>query len=361
MTHCTHERFLKRGRAVLLGGLLIALPAFPAPQANGPDAYVTSRTKLALWTTTGVHSSAVHVDTVDGLVTLYGKVPTREQRSVAEKTARQVPGVRRVKNLLQVVPDSEASAVARSDSELKALAEGQLRADKGLADTKISVKSVDKGVVLLTGEASSFSENLRAVVDVDRIPGVKRIASEVKTPADFREDERIIFLGRRHAASAPAAAEPEHGGASDSRISVEVKVRLLTAAQIPSTEISVDTDNAEVTLFGIVPTAEVKLAAGQEAAKVKGVRQVDNELEVVSSASKKLVDARDADITRDLALTFKGHPEFKDIASSVKNGAVRLTGTVPSGWDQLKALRVSHHVTGVRAVEDDLKLDDSAS
>jgi len=91
------------------------------------------------------------------------------------------------------------------------------------------------------------------------------------------------------------------------------------------------------------------------------VRQVDNELEVVSSASKQRVDARDADITRDLALTFKGHPEFKDLSSSVKNGTVRLTGTVPSGWDQLEALRVSRHVTGVRAVEDDLKLGDSAS
>lgn len=342
-------------KTILFVGILSAVPALAAaPNSNSPDALITSKTKLSLWTTAGVKSSAVHVDTTDGMVTLYGKVPTNEQRAIAEKTAKQVMGVKSVKNLLQVVAVRDEVATAKSDKELKEAADKQLSGDPALKDTKVSVKSVDKGVALLTGEAKSYSEHLRAIADVDRVAGIRRIATEVKTPGDYREDERITFVN-------PKSPDQPRSGNSDSRISFEVKMRMLTAAQIPSAEISVDTDNGQVSLFGIVPTAEVKNAAGLEASKVSGVLQVDNQLEVVPTSSKKFVDAKDADITRDLALVFKDHSEFKGITTSVKNGTVRLTGAVPSGWDQLNALRIARRVAGVRTVEDDLKIDTSAS
>jgi len=57
--------------------LLFSASAFAAT----PDGLVTSKTKLSLWTTAGVRSGAVHVDTTDGIVTLSGKVPTAEQRT----------------------------------------------------------------------------------------------------------------------------------------------------------------------------------------------------------------------------------------------------------------------------------------
>jgi osmotically-inducible protein OsmY len=45
----------------------------------------------------------------------------------------------------------------------------------------------------------------------------------------------------------------------------------------------------------------------------------------------------------------------------VKNGTVRLTGTVSSGWDEVSAVRVTRQVAGVRAVEDQLKIVETAS
>src|SRR5204862_430529 len=69
--------------------------------------------------------------------------------------------------------------------------------------------------------------------------------------------------------------------AGDMRITTAVKLRLLTTAQIPSTEISVDTDDGLVTLFGEVPTMAVKKAAQLEAAKVSGVDRVENNIEPV--------------------------------------------------------------------------------
>jgi len=49
--------------------------ALAAPVAAAtPDAWITTKTKLALLTTEGVSGTAIHVDTVLGRVTLYGKV-----------------------------------------------------------------------------------------------------------------------------------------------------------------------------------------------------------------------------------------------------------------------------------------------
>ncbi|MFT3709425.1 MAG: BON domain-containing protein [Archangium sp.] len=342
-------------KSLALCTFLSSLVAFAAPgvaltKAKPPDAFLTSRAKLMLLTAPEVHSSGVHVDTNDGVVTLYGKVPSDTQRELVLKTVAAIDGVTSVRNLLQVVPAAQAAVVEQSDKELKALAEKSLSTDPYLKDTKIKVKTVDKGVVMLSGQARTYSEHLRAIVVVDRIAGVKLIATDVKLPADYREDERITFLETSKDA-------PVSSPANDTRISAEVKMRLLTAPAVPSTEISVDTDDGTVTLFGIVPSAEVKTAAGLEARKVNGVLNVDNELEVVPASLKKFVDAKDAEIAQALALVAKDRPEFKGVKTSVKNGTVMLSGSVSSGWQQLAAIRTARTVAGVRSVENNLKFE----
>jgi osmotically-inducible protein OsmY len=339
-------------KAFVLGAALAALPAFAVVV---PDGLITSKTKLSLWTTAGIRSTTVHVDTNDGIVTLYGKVPTAEQKALAEKTIREIMGVNSVTSLLQVVPEAVEKRVERSDKETMAQAEKLLKADPSLKDSKITVKSVDKGMVLLTGDAKTFSDHVRAVVVVDRIAGVRGVASEVKGPDAFGNDERITFV----AAPKTKPAVETHSSANDMRITMAVKMRMWTAAQIPSTEISVDTEDNVVTLFGIVPTADIKRSAATEAGKVSGVLKVENQLEVVATSQKKAVDAKDADITRDLALAFKDRADLKGVMTSVKNGTVQLTGTVATGWDEVNAVRVARQVAGVRAVDDQLKVPDA--
>jgi len=337
-------------KAALVGVSLFVTSALAAPAASSPDAFITAKAKLSLWTTAGVRSTTVRVDTTDGRVTLSGKVPTVQQRAIAEKTAAGIDGVRSVNNLIQVVAVRDEAKTARADRDIKEGAEKQLKADGALKDSSITVKSVDKGVVMLTGQARTYSDHLRAIALVDRIAGVQRIASEVKSPTDYGNDERIVFVGAD-------GKLPAHSAARDTRITMDVKMRLLTAAQIPSGEISVDTDDNVVTLFGIVPTNDIKNSAAREAAKVNGVQQVDDQLEVVASAAKKSVDAKDGDISRDLALAFKDLPAQKHVTSTVKNGTVRLTGDVPTAWDQLHALRIARAVDGVRGVESALKVE----
>jgi hyperosmotically inducible protein len=142
-------------------------------------------------------------------------------------------------------------------------------------------------------------------------------------------------------------------------MTASVKLRLFTAAQVPSAEISVDTDDGVVTLFGMVPTADVKKSAAEEAGKVSGVTRVLNQLEVVATSHKKAVEAKDSDISRDLALAFKDRPEFRKVETAVKNGTVRLTGTVASGWDEVNVARLVRQIAGVKGVEDQLKIDEA--
>src|SRR5690348_11592890 len=121
--------------------VLAAVMCSASVWATTPDGLITSKTKLTLWTTNGVKSTAVHVDTNDGIVTLYGKVPTAEQKAIAEKSAAAIIGVREVKNLLQVVAEPDSKRVERTDKELKAQVELALKNDAALTDSKIGVKS----------------------------------------------------------------------------------------------------------------------------------------------------------------------------------------------------------------------------
>src|SRR5579872_521273 len=85
-------------------GLVLVVAAGVAQAADTPDAWVTLKTKVSLMTTEGVSTRDLHVDTVNGVVTLHGKVATEAEKVKAGNVARDIDGAKDVKNLLQVVP-----------------------------------------------------------------------------------------------------------------------------------------------------------------------------------------------------------------------------------------------------------------
>ena len=88
---------------------------------------------------------------------------------------------------------------------------------------------------------------------------------------------------------------------------------------------------------------------------MSGVKHVVNELQVVASAKQAEVKARDEDIESEVKKALE-KSDFKDISVEVKNGVVRLKGTVPTGSRRLDAAVLARSVKGVRAVKDDLRL-----
>ena len=339
-------------RSSLLAGVLGVALVAPAGAAT-PDAWITTKTKLALLTTEGVSGTAIKVDTVVGRVTLHGKVGSTAEKAKAETTAQKINGVKSVHNLLQVVSPKHEQAMQVSDDALQQRIEKALQADSSLKSSHISVQSVNKGVVLLGGTAKTLSAHLRAIEVVAIMPGVQRIASEVQSPETLADVE----IWRE--ATPPPSGEG-YGvwdTTSDMWITSAIKMRLLADSHTPALDINVDTWAGVVTLFGIVPSQEAKVAAEADARRVSGVKRVENELQVVANVKQAAGQVRDEELEREVKKAL-ATPEFKDIIVDAKNGVVRLTGTIPTGAQRLEAAVIVRAIPGVRAVEDDLRLAD---
>jgi osmotically-inducible protein OsmY len=147
--------------------------------ADVKDSWISTKAKIALLTSDGFSVSGANIDTVNGNVTIHGKVATDADRTKAERTVRQVDGVKSVKNLLQVVPDTEKKAVKANDSEIKDRVRATLKNDKRLDDIKVA--SVNNGLVLLAGKAHGIDEKLVAIESAYSVSGVVRVASEIET------------------------------------------------------------------------------------------------------------------------------------------------------------------------------------
>jgi hyperosmotically inducible protein len=66
------------------------------------DTKITTKVKVALHEDKVTEDSDIHVDTVAGVVTLSGHVPSPDAAARAEQLARQTEGVREVNNKLRV-------------------------------------------------------------------------------------------------------------------------------------------------------------------------------------------------------------------------------------------------------------------
>jgi hyperosmotically inducible protein len=148
-----------------------------AVKKDAKDAWLDMKVKYHLITADNVPAGPIDIDTNNGVVTLRGKVETEAEKAKAEEVARRVDGVKEVHNLLQVVPRSRKEDVKATDKEVKDRVEHTLKADKRFDD--IHVKSVDNGVVVLSGKAT-MAGALRAAETVRAIPGVRHVASEIE-------------------------------------------------------------------------------------------------------------------------------------------------------------------------------------
>jgi osmotically-inducible protein OsmY len=148
--------------------------------ADTPDALITIKTKLALMTTDHVSAADLNVDTANGVVTLHGKVPTQREKAKAEQVTAKIAGVKSVKNLLQIVPNSRREVVDRADADVKDAVQSAFNANVRVKDSGISVASVNKGVVLLAGKTTSLESHLEAVQVANGVKGVRRVSSEVQ-------------------------------------------------------------------------------------------------------------------------------------------------------------------------------------
>jgi len=99
--------------SILVALVLVAGPVQAADRSVGEkldDTKITTAVKTKLTTDRVKNLVDVGVETNDGIVRLYGKVPTAEDKFEAERIARRVKGVRSVSNELRVEETSPSAS-----------------------------------------------------------------------------------------------------------------------------------------------------------------------------------------------------------------------------------------------------------
>lgn len=144
----------------------------------------------------------------------------------------------------------------------------------------------------------------------------------------------------------------------DSAITAKVKAALVDHESIKSTDISVKTEKAVVTLSGFVESQAQAEEAVKVAKQVEGVASVSDKLHVRDGKSESVKGyAGDTATTSEV----KAKLLADDIVPSRKvkvettDGVVQLTGTVDSQAQIDRAESIAKAVDGVKSVKNDLK------
>ena len=188
------DHMLKTGLAILAAALVAAPLSLSAGETMNKaadkvkgtahdmkeatsDAWVTSKTKIALYADDRVKGHDVSVETMNGDVYLRGKVDSEEAKSAAAEVTRGIDGVKNVKNDLQVVPPSSRKAVTADDKGITKSVESRFSKDPDLK--KIDVRT-DAGVVVLSGQVASITTAARASETAHKVDGVRAVKNELR-------------------------------------------------------------------------------------------------------------------------------------------------------------------------------------
>jgi hyperosmotically inducible periplasmic protein len=228
------------------------------------DAALVAKVKGALALSRRVSGFKIDVVAHSGVVTLGGRVPSPEARSIVEAIATDTPGVAGVRNDLEVDPRAVANGYETtlleriSDLETQVAIQERLRREPLLAGVNLNVE-VERGVVVLRGSVTSDLERASARRIVQATVGAEQMRDELQT------------------------ANPVTGG--EDRLARRVEFELYSSGAFDLSAVRVASAAGDVHLTGAVRSEAERLLAARLAEGVPGVRHVTNELSLEKNAS----------------------------------------------------------------------------
>ena len=165
---------------------LLATPVFTlagcsSTQSTGQqvdDAALTAAVKANLISADGVDAAEIDVDSLDGQVTLSGRVDSSAERNAAVRVAQRTDGVRGVTDNMTVGGGPSAGQQV-DDAGITASVKAQLADDPRVKARDIDVDTV-QGVVTLSGKVQSESERMRALQIARATSGVKSVTNNLE-------------------------------------------------------------------------------------------------------------------------------------------------------------------------------------
>jgi osmotically-inducible protein OsmY len=235
--------------------LLVASP-IAVFAAAGTDRKIEEAAK-ASYNYRTVLEDNVKVRSNDGVVTLTGKVQDEGDRTLAEDTVANLPGVLSVKNEIKIKPDypehSDAWIALKIRSRL--LVKGNVSA----INTKVSV---DNGVATLTGTADNAAQK--------ELTGV--YAKEIENVRSVKNDITVV--------EKPSATETIGEKIDDASITSQVKYALLSHKTTSALKTKVTTTDGVIGITGEATSDAEKSLVTKLAQDVRGVRSVNNNMTV---------------------------------------------------------------------------------
>ncbi len=220
------------------------------------------------------------------------------------------------------------TSFTKTDSQLQHDVLREFKWDTRVEETDVGVE-VDDGVVTLTGTVTSYAKRMATQEAAHRVAGVVDVVnnSHVHLPRSLERTDSDIAQAVRHA--------------------------LEWNAVVPDTRIRSTVSDGWVTLEGEVLTWFERDAAERAVHELAGVQGVVTQIQVKLPYVKP--ETIREEIEQALERRAEGHVGGLEI--EVRDGLVKLTGPVRS-WAARKAvLGAARYTSGVRAVEDHLRID----
>jgi hyperosmotically inducible periplasmic protein len=141
-------------------------------------------------------------------------------------------------------------------------------------------------------------------------------------------------------------------GVSDAWITAKTKLALIADQRTSGFATDVDTNSGTVTLSGKVDNEQAKAAGTEVTRGIDGVKNVNNQLQVVPDAKRKDVNAADDKIEDNIKKATDTDPNLKGLGLSADSnaGVVTLSGTVDTHEQLVNAAQAIRKIAGVKGV-----------
>jgi osmotically-inducible protein OsmY len=249
--------YLKVFLAVMFAVLLTGVSV----RASEMDDRIQSSAKDSYVFRTYLKDDSINVNSNEGMVTLTGTVNDASQKSLAQETVTNMPGVKNVDNQLVINGQQPAE---NSDGWIGMKVKWVLFFSRNVSAVNTEVDVTD-GVVTLKGRADSQAQKDLTGEYAKDVDGVKGVNNQMTI--------------------AEIANKPETMGEKidDASITAQVKIAFLMHHSTSAFKTGVTTTDGVVTLSGNAVNSAAKDMATKVASDVKGVTNVVNNMTINNS------------------------------------------------------------------------------